>query len=108
MVKRLEELKVGDKVFVCGRFYKALSEVEKITPAGFIKVDGILYDKHRSQRGGGINGLIIIKATDSAIEEFKREVFTNNTLRELHSLKEISYEQAVKIRDILNPVIKQG
>lgn len=46
-----ENLKVGDYVFMSWRSGTSLRKVEKITPKGNIKVDGILFNKDGSERG---------------------------------------------------------
>lgn len=105
----MEEFKVGDRVFVYYAHGATLSEVEKITPAGNIKVNGVMFNKYGQQRGGDVwYGASIAKASEEDITKFKRNVFIKKTLKELHLLKEISYEQAVKIHDILNLVTQNG
>ena len=50
----LSELKKGDEVTVYrGSYIVGVYRIDKITPAGFIKVDDALYNKDGSRRGGG-------------------------------------------------------
>lgn len=42
--KELKDLKEGDYVFLHSRWRSGLRQIQKITPKGFIKVDGSLYN----------------------------------------------------------------
>lgn len=102
-MQNCENLKVGDNVFVCGRSGRSLHQVEKITPKGFIRVDGQLYTKNGSQRGSG-NGWYftsIRPASDEEVEQFKKEKFVAAVVGKLHSVTNLQYEQAVAINRIL-------
>lgn len=95
-------LKAGDKVFIHCNGGKPLALVEKVTPKGFVKVNGTLYDSHGIQRGGGTYYKFSIKpATDESIQEYERECFVRTVIRKIHEVPKITYEQAVAIDAIL-------
>lgn len=97
-----ENLKAGDFVFITGRFKRSLKQVEKITPKGFIKVDGSLYNKDGLIRGGdGWNFTRIIPASDEEIAQFRKEAFIADVVQKLRSVTNLQYEQAVAINRIL-------
>lgn len=101
-MEKCENLKVGDIVFVTGRFGRSLHQVEKITPKGFIKVAGTLYTKDGYQRGSdGWTFTSIHPASAEEIEQFKKEKFIAAVVRKLHSVSELQYEQAVEINNLL-------
>ena len=102
-MQNCERLKVGDKVFVIGRLGRSLKQVEKITPKGFIKVDGEFYKKDGSQRGRGDPWYhtSIQPASAEEIEQFHKERFVAAVLRRLHSVTNLQYDQAVAINRIL-------
>lgn len=97
-----ENLKVGDFVFVNGRFRRSLHQVEKITPKGFIKVNGSLYTKRGWVRGGDSFAFATIQpASAEEIEQFRKEKLVADVIEKMHSVTELSYEKAVAINGIL-------
>ena len=101
-MQRCENLKVGDSVFVCGRFGRSLNQLEKITPKGFIKVAGTLYTKEGFQRGSdGWDFTSIHPASAEEIEEFRKLKFVADVIKKLRFVSELQYEQAVAINRIL-------
>lgn len=103
MTNICENLKPGDKVFILGRHLLELDEVEKITPSGLIRVDGVLYRKDGSQRGGvdPWYRTFIKPASTEEIEQFQKEQFVSAVIRKLQSIKSLSYEQAVAVHNLL-------
>lgn len=102
-MQNCENLKAGDNVFVCCRSGRTLHQVEKITPKGFIKVDGTLYKKNGFQRGGDNPwySYHIRPASDEEVEQFQKDRFVAAVIRKLNSIKNLPYEQAVAIYGIL-------
>ena len=98
------EFKVGQKVFVISRYSKRLSKVEKITPSGLIKVDGVLYYPDGRERTSGIcyaNNIEV--ATEDAIYQFKKQIFINSVYNKIvHMENDLTYEQAIEINKILD------
>lgn len=100
MVNWLEELKVGDNVFVSSRSGTTLQTVQKITPTGRVVVNNIQFI-------GGINksnmwDIITLKeATEEKIKEYKICGFIRRVFYELKQKKSMTYAQAKKINEIL-------
>ena len=113
----LKDLKVGDKVIysstIDGEF---ICKVHAITPKGFIKVGSKLHDPRTGiQRGGGWYSSKITIPTEEQINDIQNKynhneqqikdienrTFINNTLSRLKSLKTLTYEQAIKIEEIM-------
>ena len=80
-----------------------MHQVEKITPKGFIKVDGVFYRKDGSQRGSQDPWYHtwISPASDEEIEQFQKDRFVAAVVRRLNSISNLRYEQAVAINRIL-------
>ena len=98
-----ENLKAGDKVFVWYSGSCRLGFVEKITPKGFIKVDGTLFTQDGLERGGSDwYHTSIEPATEEKIAEYNRKKFIRATIKQMRETPKISYEQALKISEILN------
>ncbi len=98
-----KNLKVGDKVFVCYTGRTAVRAVEKITPTGLIKVDGILFNINGSARGGGAYCRTHIEiATPEKIEKIKQDVYIKKVMANLKELKteDVTFEQAEEINKI--------
>ena len=102
MKNDLSNVKVGDKVILSSRFNDdRIATVEKITPKGFIKIGNSLFYQDGRERSSGWYTSHIKLATEKEIEEIERKTFCKKVLRELHDLKEITYDQAVKVMEIL-------
>lgn len=102
-MKPYMDLKAGDKVFVRYNGSTLLSCVEKVTPKGFVKVNGILYDYDGYQRGGDSWYKSRIElATEEMILEYTREEFVRATIKKMREVTKITYEQAVAINAILS------
>ena len=101
----IKDLKVGDEVYVkyWSRFYNywAKKSVKNVTPKGFINVDGVLFkqDGYSRSAGARIYPLDDKKAESEYIKYVKRK-FVKEVEQEV-SMIGITYEQAVKIKEIL-------
>ncbi len=97
--------KEGDKVLLYNQYRRKITTVEKITPKGFVKVDGVLFNSNGTERGGNIYGLCRIEPiTDEREQELRKEFFVSNTKKKLKEFdfNNITYEQACKIALLLN------
>ena len=98
MAKWIENLKVGDYVFMSWRMGTSLRKVQKITPKGNIKVNGILFNRDGSERGGDIwSKCYLSEATPEAIKSFREDLTIKKALIIMHEAKSITIEQAEKI-----------
>ena len=83
----IENLKVGDYVFVSWRMGTSLRKVEKITPKGNIKVNGIIFNKNGSKRGGDVwDTCYLSEATPEAIKSFQDEITIKKATNKLKNL----------------------
>lgn len=101
-----EELnvKTGDEVLVESRWRKEIVTVTNVTPKGFIRTsDGGYYDNYgRIKSSDPWDSSSISILTEEMKKSFLEEKYTRSTLLMLDDLKILSYEQAVKIREILD------
>jgi hypothetical protein len=98
----LKDLKAGDKVVVSGRWDRAIKEVQKITPAGYIKVGDRLYNLDGSQRGGDFYSRFQLEiATPELIRTVADEILMKTVLNHIHNVKKLTIEQARAIAAIL-------
>lgn len=101
----IKDLKVGDWVYVnyWSAYYNYWSKktIKNITPKGFISVDGVLFknDGYSRSAGARIYPLDDKKAEAEYMEYVKRK-FVKKVEQEV-SMIGITYEQAVKIKEIL-------
>ncbi len=101
-------VKVGDKVIYhpsgsCAR--KSIATISKITPTGRIKISGSMtqYDATGREMGNtrAWSSTRISEATEELIQEIEQQIVIDNCLRRISSIKEITYDQAVEILNIL-------
>lgn len=100
-----DNFKVGDKVLLYNQYRRKITTVEKITPKGFVKVDGVLFNSNGTERGGNTYGSYLIEPiTGEREQELRREFFISNTKKKLKEFdfNNITYEQACKIALLLN------
>ena len=98
----IKNLKVGDLVFVNYRFGTYLRKVEKITPKGNIKVNGVLFNSSGHERGGDIwNKGCLSEATPEAIKSFREKQIIKHAITLMRETKKITLEQAEKIIKVL-------
>jgi hypothetical protein len=105
----LKKLKAGDLVAVSGRSFTAIRKVEKITPSGLIKVNGVLFDKNGCKRGCDTwSRTYLIEATPELIEKTRRSNAISTAYNLMRNAKNITFEQAKKIIEILSPNDKEN
>ena len=105
----IENLKVGDYVFVSWRMETSLRRVEKITPKGNIKVNGIMFNKNGSERGGDVwSKCYLSEATPEAIKLFQEEITIKKAIKLMREIKSLTIEQANKIIELLDHPTEKG
>ena len=109
----LSKLKEGDRVVVyswgwANSSYKE-SVVEKITPKGFIKVNGSLFNPNDGYRRGD-GGACLQNPNDNEVMErvkkYQEDSFIRTILVDMWETRKITYEQAIEIDRILGDVEK--
>lgn len=101
------EVKKGDKVFVYSRYGRLLSEVSDITPKGFVRINGLLFNpqtgKQRTSDRWSYASFSV--ASPEEIEQYNRDNFILKVKKMLKDDKFISnnitYDKAVAIYNIL-------
>ncbi|MEE1505260.1 MAG: hypothetical protein UGF89_13585 [Acutalibacteraceae bacterium] len=102
MVEWIKNLKEGDLVFINFRYSTQLKKVEKITPAGNIKVNGLLFNSNGNGRGGSTwDKGYLSEATPEAIKDFREKATIKKALKLMSETKNITLEQATKIIEVL-------
>lgn len=102
MYEWLKNLKAGDKVFVHWRMGRMLRIVEKITPKGYIKVGGSLYNTDGSERNSDVwSKCYLSEATPEKIKSFEETLTIKKAIKLMTATKEITLEQANKIIELL-------
>lgn len=101
----IKDLKVGDEVYVkdWSAYYDYWSKktIKNITPKGFISVDGVLFKNDGYSRSAEARIYPLDdKKAESEYQEYIRRKFIKKIKQKI-SLLEITYEQAVKIKEIL-------
>lgn len=98
----IEALKPGDPVVVHawsweGDTYRA-SRIERITPTGRIRVDGVLYKKNGLSRSGGS---CIMNPEDEGVmkelKEYTEKRFIMSVVNKMGCVRELTLEQAQEI-----------
>lgn len=99
---KLKDLKVGDKVIVSSHLGgEFVSVVEKITPKGFLKVGGSLFYQNGIERTTGWHSSHIRVATENDIKKLEQRYFIKFVLEKMHHWKDLDYEQAKEINELL-------
>ena len=93
----LKNVKVGDVLIFSYRWGDLLVKVEGFTEKGELKLTEYFID----ERFPHSSVIEIRLATKEEIEKHTRKNFVRKVLRKLHDVDEISYDQAVKITEIL-------
>lgn len=109
----LSKLKEGDRVVVyswgwANSSYEE-SVVEKITPKGFIKVNGSLFNPNDGYSRGDGGACLKDPNNDKVIEkvnEHRKNMFIHKILVDMWETRKITYEQAIEIDRILGDVEK--
>ena len=95
-------VQVGDKVIVSSQFNDdCIKVVEAITPKGFIKVDGLLYNKDGRMRGGDTWSAYIYATTPEIMQKLRENNFIKMVVKKMHETTDIDYIQALEISKIL-------
>ena len=101
------EVKKGDKVFVSSCYRTEVKEVEDITPKGFIKVMGVLFNPQtgRERTSDPYNFRIISPATPEELERFMKAKFIRKVCALMRDdnyiINHMTYNKAVRILNIL-------
>ena len=101
------EFKKGDKVFVYSRYRKEVREVEDITPKGFVKVMGTLFNPQtgRERTSDPYTFWMISPATPEELEKFEKSKFIRKVCRLIkddnYTANHMTYDKAVRILNIL-------
>ena len=94
----IENLKAGDQVIVHTNMGRVIRTVEKITPAGNIKLNnGTIFNKDGSERGGSKwNTTYLGEATPEVVKEIKDKHFIIYVKKQLKEFlkKDLTIEQA--------------
>ena len=102
-MKELKDLKVGDLVILVDNGIlnkeKSVQKIEKITPAGLIKVQKEWF----SLDGDALfnESMHIEIVTTNRSDELTKQSYIAATLNEIHNLKYLTYDQAVEIHNLL-------
>lgn len=105
----IRELKPGDRVIIktvrfCSVSYK-LRKVEKITPKGYIKIDGILFCADGMSRGNHSSFLLNWSDPENQqkLKEYQEYAYRQSVLYKLNSMKmsNFTYEQAKQFDALL-------
>ena len=100
----IDNLKAGDDVIISNRYNRFVCTVEKITPAGKIKANGLMFRKDGSQVSSDRWCLTrLLEATPEAVRKISEDKVIRKALNAAHDLKDITREQAVKILAVLEP-----
>ena len=98
----LKNLKEGDKVIINGRYSRSVRTVEKITPAGNIKVNGLLFNKNGIERNGDTwSKFWLSEATPFEVTEITRNAVISKARSLMKETTKLTFEQAQKIIAIL-------
>jgi len=100
----IDNLKSGDEVIVDGGgalTHPHVAVVDKITPAGFIKVGSTLYKQDGFERGTGWFLGYISEATPEAVKQLLEAKTVYKAQSMMKNTNTITYEQAVKILAVL-------
>ncbi len=97
----LDNLKEGDTVIVSTCFRKCIRKVDKITPTGKIRVGNFLFTDGRCKSGDVWHYTTLEEPTEEKLREIREESTINKALAEMQVAKDITYEQARAILDIL-------
>lgn len=97
------DLKAGDKVLISAQYSKSIGVVEKITPAGNIRLkNGELYSPDGNLKTKDIWNVPYIRPlTPEMEEEIQKDSVKAKALRIMHKTTSLTYEQAVEVLKIL-------
>jgi hypothetical protein len=100
----LRELKTGDVVAIYewnmfNPFYK-ITNIEKITPTGFIKANGRLFSPESGKERGGYY-CELKQATPELLQELRESNVIAECMKTMRNTRTVTYQQAVAIMEIL-------
>lgn len=102
-MKELKDLKVGDLVILVYNGIlnkeKSVQKIEKITPAGLIKVKKEWFFPDGDAIFNESKHIEIV--TTNRSDELTKQSYIAATLNEIHNLKYLAYDQAVEIHNLL-------
>ena len=108
----LKKLKPGDTVIVYQLHWYQTMEyvktVEEVTPTGFIKVMGKLFDPVTGRGRGDCNRYGLIEATQERLQQHYEITYVQETLAMLKELNNLTYAQAQTIRSAINSTGMEG
>ena len=114
--KWLSQLKEGDMVVLhswsAGYSCYIEETVQKVTPKGFIKVNGSLFNPNdgMARSRGSWSGSCLMDANDESVKEqvkkYRMECYVGRVLRKIRNIPDLTYEQAIEIDRILGDVEK--
>lgn len=100
----IKSLKAGDKIIVCSHWGSdMIRTIDKITPTGRINIDGMVFNQMGYERISGYNSHYLHEATTEAVKKIEEVSVINEAFKVMRSVTSFSYDQAVKILEILNP-----
>ena len=101
----LTNTKIGDKVIVHSMWGSRVSTIQRVTKC-YVIVDGTKYHKENGHSPYcGFNSTHITIATLAELESMRKEAYVKKIythLRDKLRVEHLSYEQAVKIGELLN------
>lgn len=98
------ELQVGDEVLVTSLYRHSIKKVKRITPTGNIRLeDDSYYDAYGYVKSSDSwdNGRLYL-LTPEKKKAFVENAYIAKTISELKKIEKLSYEQAVKIMEIID------
>lgn len=97
----LNDLKVGDKVFIRYNYDGSISlrEVERITPTKQIVINGMMFKDGRCAYSKYYANFLE-EATPDKIHKYNEDKFVQEVAKNLRNLKKITYEQAKAIAEV--------
>lgn len=104
----LDNVKVGDKLFVAGRWHKSIETVEKVTKLHVITLSG-KYRKNGYSVGDGWTHSYARPATEKDVEIIRKEVARNKLLAKCRDINfsNLTDSQLEQILEIVNPKAKE-
>lgn len=97
----LDELKVGDEVFVSSRYYKKIKIITKITPKTIVIENNIFNKSNGQQRGGDVYKLH--QVTPESKAEFLEEQAKEEKIYWVKNrFSRFNNDQLIKIYDLLH------
>lgn len=105
----LDNVKVGDKLFVTSRWRKSIDTVEKVTKLHVI-TSNCKYRKSGDSVGDGWTHSFARPATEEDIENIRKEIARNNMLAKCRDINfdSLTDSQLEQILETVNPDLLNG